>query len=473
MNSPEPELQKFYQSAKQGNPKAIAVVLNSLLKSENIVIGQADIQNNYLYLIVESAEIPPPHSSIKRIYDALKLFKLQHIQYVIIQARKPGETKLKKIDCIDLTQELETPQPEPEPSAFEKFQQKFQQKIKWPAWFPYPSSFGRMIILILWLFIVLRIVTFWGVIIGGTVSVISDDIRPILQALGIGFLGSILVLSYVYHVLFYIFSYIRQLLLNKSSVKAFQWFPTPLSLWQGIYTPIVLILSVLTVFLVVLPFMPWGTCQQELLLEDKNCYYRLQNYLASLEVIATIVWITSGLYLYQIEYLIRQRVSGEKIIKFIALVVFSFMSTVLIYTTATNWNYIYGAFANFENPLASSELAENINATEPPGVDTVNSPKAVVNSPKIETEKPEVIPPQVPDENFKKGIENATNASVLVQTAKSKNEWEFVETQWQNAIDYMKQVQPDDPNYEAAQKRVVQYQKNLEYARLAGNQAKE
>jgi hypothetical protein len=225
-------------------------------------------------------------------------------------------------------------------------------------------------------------------------------------------------------------------------------------------------LSISIVVLVILPFIPWETCQTELLFEDTSCQNRIKNYLDSLEVLATIVWITSGLYLYQIESLIRTRVPFQKVLKFIALVFFSFMSTVLIYTTVTNWDYIYSAFANFENTLMPSELSENINATELPDVD-------VVNSPKIETEKPEVITPKVPDENFKKGIENATKASVLVQTAKSKPEWEFVATQWQNAIDYMKQVQPDDVNYKAAQERVIQYQKNLEYARLAKSQAKE
>lgn len=458
MNSPNPELKKSYKLAQQGNPQAITVVLNYLMKPENIVITQADIQNNYLYMIIESGEIPPPHSSVRRIYDALQLLKIEYIQYVIIQARKPGETKLHKIDCIDLTKELETPEPEPEPSAFEKF----KEKIKWPAWFPYPSSWLRMIVSILWLFIAIRIFAFWGVIIGGTVSVVSDDPTPLLQALGICAIGSILVLSYVHHIL----SYIGLVLFKKSSPKSFQWLPTPGSLWEGIYTPIVVILSVLTVLLIVLPFMPWGTCQTELLFEDQNCHYRIQNYLASLEVLATIVWITSGLYLYQLEYIIRTRVSAKKVIKFVALVCFSFLSIVLISTTATNWDYIYGAFANLENPFLPSELSENVNATEIPDVEAVNSPK-------IKTEKTEVITPKLPDQNFRKGIENATNASLLVQTAKSKDEWEFVATQWQNAIDYMKQVQPDDPNYKAALDRVVQYQKNLEYARLAGSQAKE
>ncbi|MEL7035070.1 MAG: hypothetical protein AAFO04_05545 [Cyanobacteria bacterium J06592_8] len=45
--------------------------------------------------------------------------------------------------------------------------------------------------------------------------------------------------------------------------------------------------------------------------------------------------------------------------------------------------------------------------------------------------------------------------------------------QWQNAINYMKQVQPSNPNYHIAQDRVITYQKNLEYARLVASKAEE
>ncbi|EAW34403.1 hypothetical protein [Lyngbya sp. PCC 8106] len=454
--NPQKVKQRLLQLAKQGNPKAIVMLLNRFSsQSENIstfIEDTATVQNNYLNLKVESSLFPLSYLSKKHIYDVLKLLKIEYIEYVIVEPKIQKDPKKPCKERIDLTKELETHQSEPEPSDFQKF--------KWPAWFPYPSSWLRMIVLILWLVIVVRIFAFWGVVIGGTVSVVSDDPFPLLQALIIGFLGSIIVLSCVYQII----SYLGQISFRKSSLKSFQWLPTPLNLWQGIYTPIVLILSVLTVFLVILPFIPWGSCQTELLFEDKNCHDRIQNYLASLEVLATIVWITSGLYLYQLEYLIRTRVSAKKVIKFIALVCFSFMSTVLIYTTATNWNYIYGAFSNIESPFSISESSEVLAKNK--GVEAVKSPE-------FKPENAEVVTPEIPDISFKKGIENATNASLLVQTAKSKPEWEFVAIQWQNAIDYMKQVQPDDVNYKAAQERVVQYQKNLEYARLAQNQAKE
>ncbi len=439
---------RLLELAKQGNPKAIVMFLNRFNSSEDIATIIEDnptIENEFINIKVESSQFPLNYPSKKYIYDGLKMFKVEYIKSIIVEPNIQKNPKKPCKERIDLTKELEKPKPESPAS----------KQFKWPAWFPYPSSWIRMTVLILWLFIVIRIVAFWGVIIGGTVSVISEDFMPLLKALGIGIIGSILILAYVHQIL----SHTGQFLFSKSSSpKPFKWLPTPLSLWEGIYTPIVLILSILTVLFVIIPFIPWGNCQTELLFEDTNCQNRIQNYLASLEVFATIVWITSGIYLYQIEYLIRTRVPFHKVLKFLALVFFSFMSTVIIYTTATNWDYIYGTFANVGNSFSISESSEMVDLPEDQNIDTNLS---------------KVVTPQLRDENFKKGLEKAMNAAVLVQTAKSKPEWEFVASQWQNAIDYMKQVQPSDSNYQAAQERVVQYQKNLEYARLVGSLAKE
>ncbi|MGB3512685.1 MAG: hypothetical protein WBA93_26400 [Microcoleaceae cyanobacterium] len=70
---------------------------------------------------------------------------------------------------------------------------------------------------------------------------------------------------------------------------------------------------------------------------------------------------------------------------------------------------------------------------------------------------------------FQEGINEATTAAFLVQKAKTKDEWEYISTIWEKAIEYMKAVQPSDPNYQAAQDRVIQYKKNLEYASLAAS----
>jgi len=77
-----------------------------------------------------------------------------------------------------------------------------------------------------------------------------------------------------------------------------------------------------------------------------------------------------------------------------------------------------------------------------------------------------------PEPYFQQGLDEANVAATLAQTSKSKDEWEFVASQWEKAIENMKAVSTSDVNYGKAQQRVIQYQKNLDYARLAASRAK-
>lgn len=52
----------------------------------------------------------------------------------------------------------------------------------------------------------------------------------------------------------------------------------------------------------------------------------------------------------------------------------------------------------------------------------------------------------------------------LVKLLHSPEEWNVVVNEWQSAIDMMKSTPSSDPNYEIAQKKVIEYQKNLNYA---------
>ncbi|CAD5980344.1 hypothetical protein [Planktothrix agardhii] len=79
---------------------------------------------------------------------------------------------------------------------------------------------------------------------------------------------------------------------------------------------------------------------------------------------------------------------------------------------------------------------------------------------------------KAPEIYFQQGLNEANTAAFLAQTSKSKDEWEFVASQWEKAIENMKAVSTSDINYSKAQQRVIQYQKNLDYARLAASRAK-
>lgn len=73
---------------------------------------------------------------------------------------------------------------------------------------------------------------------------------------------------------------------------------------------------------------------------------------------------------------------------------------------------------------------------------------------------------------FYNAVKKATSAAELTQTAKAKGEWNTVSDNWQQAIDLMKAVPKDNPKYEIAQKKVVEYQNNLNFAKKASELAK-
>lgn len=73
---------------------------------------------------------------------------------------------------------------------------------------------------------------------------------------------------------------------------------------------------------------------------------------------------------------------------------------------------------------------------------------------------------------FYNAVNKATSAAELTQTAKTKAQWNTVTTNWQQAIALMKAVPKANANHKVAQQKVVEYQKNLNYAQQASANAK-
>lgn len=73
---------------------------------------------------------------------------------------------------------------------------------------------------------------------------------------------------------------------------------------------------------------------------------------------------------------------------------------------------------------------------------------------------------------FYNAVNKATSAAELTQTAKTKTQWSTVATNWQQAIALMKAVPKANPNHQVAQQKVVEYQKNLNYAQQASANAR-
>jgi hypothetical protein len=96
------------------------------------------------------------------------------------------------------------------------------------------------------------------------------------------------------------------------------------------------------------------------------------------------------------------------------------------------------------------------------------SKTAVVTPSPVTSELPALSPQ--PD-SFREAVNTAMSAAILTQSAKSKDDWNKVASQWQEAIALIKGVPASSPNYAVAQKKVVEYQLNLDYALSAASRA--
>lgn len=69
-----------------------------------------------------------------------------------------------------------------------------------------------------------------------------------------------------------------------------------------------------------------------------------------------------------------------------------------------------------------------------------------------------------PAQGWRLAINKATSAAELTQTAQTKADWETVASQWTEAIELLKIVPLNHPEYDRAQQKILEYQRNLEYA---------
>ncbi|MGB3507787.1 MAG: hypothetical protein WBA93_00785, partial [Microcoleaceae cyanobacterium] len=68
-------------------------------------------------------------------------------------------------------------------------------------------------------------------------------------------------------------------------------------------------------------------------------------------------------------------------------------------------------------------------------------------------------------------IISAQTAAQKALTAQTKSEWDAVASDWQKAVNLMKEVQESDPNYQKAKDRIPVYQNNVNVAKQRAAQA--
>ncbi len=188
---------------------------------------------------------------------------------------------------------------------------------KLPIWFPYPISWLKSLFLLIWTVIIIRIFGFWSGIIGLILSEIAGSETLILKATGLGLILSILVFSYIDHIFF-----------GKKPFSRYPiWVPHPVSIWQGFYGHIVIVLASIILMIILLPFL--SICDYQTLGDFGYCTRMVETKLTDYDELigyfALISWLTIVAYFYQIERWLRKNFSFNDLGKLI-LTIFIILS---------------------------------------------------------------------------------------------------------------------------------------------------
>ncbi|MEH1969081.1 hypothetical protein [Nostoc sp.] len=374
-----------------------------------------------------------------------------------------------------------------QPNLQEVTKQKLQ-KFYWPLWFPYPSSWLKALILNLFLSFIIFILSNPGKV-GYRITYLvqSPELFAILTILLI--LSPIPIISFTHHFLHLLISHFISEIQAPEIGRTKGLFPGIMSWWEGLYAWLVIAISTLT-----------AAFFSTMLLSLFNINYtKLVEYYTEIEnkiiVIFGLFYISSGALTYQIEYLVRHRIisaysstketdatksktdlnkdqelnrlrGGMGLHKMTSNILSNDEETPISKTQYKyrnfNKNWLFGFFV-FSIAIViflSLKFGEILPFTSKTYTQIPSNSILVTPSPVI-SESPTVL---FGTDTFREAVSKAINAANLTQSAKSPDEWKTVVSQWEAAIALMKTVPSSSPNYVIAQQKIIEYQKNLNYA---------
>ncbi len=92
------------------------------------------------------------------------------------------------------------------------------------------------------------------------------------------------------------------------------------------------------------------------------------------------------------------------------------------------------------------------------------SPQPILARNPNKSRKSASVPSCPQNDAFTESVNFATQASNLAQSANSKQDWDEVATLWVQAVAWMQAVPPGSPRRAFAEKKVVEYMRNLVYS---------
>jgi hypothetical protein len=436
--------------AKQGDAKAIASVINHLLKDEGIT-AKAIQKDDTLLVILESAQAPEQTSSVEFIHKLMMKLGIESIEYVTVYGKQAGQPSSAWMKTLNLTAKVE--EPKKQTSSSESLWRSTLKAIadRWPFWFPYPSSWLRALSLAVPTYAGVTILSLevWRSLCWLILAAATKSSEPYFFML---LTGAWLVASLiVYLVMVVLYSFLLRLVWKNAPGKT-GWGLHPKNWWNIFYGFVVTTLATLVSFL---PFLSSIDFPRDLVLVTIQKYAR-----DDWQVITTLFsfWFVPAVYLYQAEYLTRQRLIPK-------------LNAVL-----RNSQFLRNASRWKSQKLAKKLLIILLIPLVAVGVYLFSKlPELKETTPvPIASQAPSVTPTPITPASpatsslqrdfFGEAVNKAMSAATITQSAKSKDDWNLVVSQWQEAITLMEAVPSSHPRYPVAQQKSIEYKRNLDYA---------
>ncbi|MFN6536806.1 MAG: hypothetical protein RM021_010585 [Nostoc sp. EkiNYC01] len=195
-----------------------------------------------------------------------------------------------------------------QPKIMETTKQKLQ-KFHWPLWFPYPSSWLKALILALLLRVIIFVVDSTGKV-GYRIVYFVNSLELFVMFTILLILSPIIIITFSHHCLHLLLSRFISEIQAPEIGKTQGFFPGIISWWEGLYAWLVIVISTLIATFFCTIFLPDFNLSYAQPLE----YYR--EFHNKIIVLFGLFYIFTGALVYQIEYLVRQRIisaySGNK-----------------------------------------------------------------------------------------------------------------------------------------------------------------
>ncbi|HBE19356.1 MAG TPA: hypothetical protein DEG17_23580 [Cyanobacteria bacterium UBA11149] len=485
------------QRAKQGDDVAIAAVLNYLLKDRNITAKVA-IKGDSLLVLLKSVQLPQQESSVAIVDKLMNQLNVESIKIVEVYGKQIGQKSTAWSESLDLMKITKSTK---KLNRFEKLSDtgklKTNEEIassvpntnRWPLWFPYPSSWIRALILIPMAFPGARLILsgFGGIIL----SVIGKDLTLLIFFSLFCILLPTIFIAFIYHFFWFIWK-------KKIETKKLLWWLPGTKSWRESFYGVFVIGLSFTIILIFVAGFAFLFCKlsHETGVEVARCagsalgkvangmFCSIDRFFDSNDSSNIVndrdnidiplwfgLWLIIASYLYQAEYLMRHDIFPK--LKG-GLVKYPFLNNLI---GRNPQKFFKNTVIILLIPLVAvgiyfgSKLPQlnGVNPSLPVASQSpLPKPSPIIESSPIQSPSP-ISSPQA--DVFREAVNKAISAAQLTQSAKSKAQWNQVANEWESAIAFMETVPESSPNYAIAQKKAIEYQENLDYAKRAANLA--